>query len=72
MNTNLRALLFGAAVAVALTVTLNTVYAAETLEIVRLDGITVTAHRAALDVDGEPAVIHLDPIVVTAKKSATE
>ncbi len=56
MNTSLRAVLFGAAVAAALTVTLDTVTAAErtnaTTEVVRLDTVYVVAHRNAFDADG--------------------
>ena len=56
MNTNLKALIFGAAVAAALTVTLDTVTAAEraapAVEVIRLERITVTAHRDAFDADG--------------------
>ena len=63
MNTNLRALIFGAAVAAALTIAMNAVYASEPLEVIRLDTIEVTAHR-----DARVEVIRLDPIVVTAHK----
>lgn len=68
MNTNLRALIFGAAVAVALTVSLDTVTAAETPQIVRLDGIEVTAHRDNFDADGNLKVIRLEGVTVTAHK----
>lgn len=70
MNTNIRALLFGAAVAAVLTVTLDTVTAAEPPEIIRLDTIEVTSHRYLDDADGNLTVIRLDPIVVTAHKDA--
>lgn len=58
MTTTLRAVLFGAAVAAALTVTLDTVTAAEraastaATEVIRLDTIHVVAHRDAFDADG--------------------
>ena len=68
MNTNLRALIFGAAVAAALTVSLDTVTAAETPQIVRLDGIEVTAHRDNFDADGNLKVIRLEGVTVTAHK----
>jgi hypothetical protein len=67
MNINLRALVFGAAVAATMTFTIDTVVAAETTRVVRLDTIEVTAHRSVDDV-AEVAVVHLDPIVVTAHK----
>lgn len=70
MNTNLRALVFGAVIAIATTVTLDTVTAAETPEVIRLEGVQVTAHRDAFDADGNLKVIRLDPIVVTARKDA--
>ena len=68
MNTNLRALIFGAAVAAALTFSLDTVTAAETPQIVRLDCIEVTAHRDNFDVDGNLKVIRLEGVTVTAHK----
>ena len=68
MNTNLRALIFGAAVAAALTVGLDTVTAAESLEVIRLDAVQVTAHRDAFNVDGNLKVIRLEPVVVTTRK----
>ena len=68
MNTNLRALVFGVAVAAALTITLDTVTAAESVEVIRLEGVQVTAHRDAFDADGNLKVIRLDPVVVTAHK----
>lgn len=71
MNTNLRALVFGAAVAAALTITLDTVTAAETPDIIRLDTVEVTAHRDAFDADGNLKVMRLDPVVVTARKSVS-
>jgi hypothetical protein len=65
MNINLRALLFGTVVAAALTITMDVV-AAEQPQVIRLEGIQVTAHRDAVDADG---VVHLDPVVVTAHKN---
>jgi hypothetical protein len=70
MNINLRALVFGAAVAAALTVTMNVV-AAERTEVTRLDGVQVTAHRDAFDADGNLKAIRLDPVVVIAHRTAT-
>ena len=52
MTTTLRGILFGFAVAAALTVTLDTVTAAESPEVFRLDTVEVTAHRDAFDADG--------------------
>lgn len=52
MNTSLRAVLFGATVAAALTVTLDSVVAAEPIRAVRLEAVSVVAHRAAFDADG--------------------
>ena len=68
MNTNLRALIFGAAVAATLTLSLGTVTAAETPQIVRLDGIEVTAHRENFDVDGNLKVVRLEGVTVSAHK----
>ncbi len=70
MNTNLRALIFGAAVAAALTITLDTVTAAESVEVVRLDAVEITAHRDAFDADGNLKIVRLEPVVVTAHKTA--
>ncbi len=70
MNTTLRALLFGTAVAAALTITVDTVTAAEEPAVVRLDAVEVTAHRDAYDADGNLRVIRLDPVVVTAHRVA--
>jgi hypothetical protein len=72
MNTTLRALIFGAAVAAALTITLDTVVAAETAQVIRLEGIEVIAHRDAFDADGNLKVIRLEPVVVTAHKAVIE
>jgi hypothetical protein len=69
MNTNLRALIFGAAVAAALVITVDTVTAAEPLEVIRLDTVQVVAHRDAFDADGNMKVVRLEPIVVSAHKS---
>ncbi len=55
MNTNLRAILFGAAVAAALTIALDTVAAervASTTQVVRLGAVQITAHRDAFDAAG--------------------
>ncbi len=72
MNTNLRALIFGAAVAAALTITMNTVTAAETasqtLQVIRLDSVSINAHRDAFDADGNLKVTRLAPISVIAHK----
>ncbi len=68
MTTTLRGILFGFAVAAALTVTLDTVTAAESIEVVRLDAVEVTAHRDAFDADGNLKVVRLAPVVVTAHK----
>jgi hypothetical protein len=68
MNINLRALVFGTVVAAALTVTMDVV-AAENQQVVRLEGVEVTAHRDAFDADGNLKVIRLDTVVVTAHKS---
>jgi hypothetical protein len=70
MNTNLRALIFGAAVAAVLTITLDSVVAAEPVQVTRLEGVTINAHRDAFDADGELKVIRLDAVVVTAHKNA--
>ena len=73
MNTNLRALTFGIAGAVALTITLD-VMSAASLEVVRLDPVVVTAHRANFDADGNvnaaPEVVRLAPVVVTARHTS--
>ncbi len=70
MNTNLRALIFGAAVAAVLAITLDNVVAAEPAQVTRLEGVTVNAHRDAFDADGELKVIRLDAVVVTAHRNA--
>jgi len=70
MNTNFRAILFGSAVAALLTVTMNTVTAAEQVPVVHLDGVTVTAHRDHFDADGNVKVVQLDGVVVTGRKAA--
>ena len=70
MNTNLRALIFGAAVAAALTVTLDTVVAAEKPEVVRLEAVRVIAHRDAFDADGNMPVTRLAPVTIIAHKDA--
>ena len=53
MTTTLRGILFGCAVAAALTVTLDNVTAAESPEVFRLDAVEVTAHRDAFDAHDE-------------------
>lgn len=70
MNTNLRALIFGAAVAAALTITLDTVTAAEPIDVIRLDAVEVTAHRDAFDADGNLKVVRLEPVVVIGHRNA--
>ena len=70
MNTNLRALIFGAAVAAALTITLDTVTAAEKSEVIRLAPIQVLAHRDAFDADGNLKAERLDTVQVVAHKDA--
>ncbi len=69
MNTNLRALIFATTVTAALTVTLDTVLAAEPLHVTRLDAVQVTAHRADFDADGNLKVIRLEPVSVIAHKA---
>jgi hypothetical protein len=71
MNTNLRALAFGAATAVVLTLTLNTVFAAPAPEVIRLDPVMVTAHAENFDANGNLKVIRLEPVVVIAHKTTT-
>ncbi len=68
MNINLRALLFGTVVAAALTIAMDVV-AAEQPQVIRLEGIEVTAHRDAFDADGNLKVVRLEPVVVTAHKN---
>ena len=70
MNTNLRALIFGAAVAAALTVTLDTVTAAEKTDVIRLDAVVVTAHHDAFDAEGDLKVQRLEPVYVTGRRDA--
>jgi hypothetical protein len=69
MNTNLRALIFGVSVAAALTVTLDSVVAAEPQQVIRLDTVHVTAHRSDFDADGNLKPIRLEPVVVVAHRS---
>jgi hypothetical protein len=68
MNINLRALVFGTAVAAVLTTTMNVVAASPTQQVVCLDRVTVTAHRENFDVDGNLKAVRLDAVVVTARK----
>ena len=70
MNINLRALIFGTAVAAALTVTMNTVAAAEPVQVIRLDTVQVVGHRVAFEADRTVDVVRLDPVVVTAHHGA--
>jgi hypothetical protein len=67
MNINLRALVFGTAVAAVLTTTMNVVAASPT-QVVCLERVTVTAHRENFDVDGNRKAVRLDAVVVTAHK----
>src|SRR5882757_3272281 len=52
MTTTVRALIFGAAIAAVSALTLTAVFAAEPVKVVRLDGVTVIAHRDHFDCDG--------------------
>jgi hypothetical protein len=67
MNINLRALVFGTAVAAVLTTTMNVVAASPT-QVVCLEPVTVTAHRQNFDADGNLKVVRRDAVVVTAHK----
>ena len=67
MNVNLRALAFGIVVTAALTTAMNVV-AAETPQVIRLEGVEVTAHRDAAE--AAPSVVRLEGVVVTAHKNA--
>ena len=67
MNINLRALVFGTVVAAALTITMDVV-AAERPQVIRLEGVEVTAHKDAFDADGNLKVVRLEGVVVTAHK----
>ena len=68
MNINLRALIVGIAAATTMTVAFDAVGASRGREIIRLEGVTVTAHRESFDAEGNLKVIRLDPVVVTAHK----
>jgi hypothetical protein len=69
MNTNFRAILFGTVVAAAMFVTIDSVVAAEQQpEVIRLDGVTVTAHNENFDADGNLKVIQLEGVTVTGRK----
>lgn len=70
MNTNLRALIFGAAVAAALTITLDAVTAAEKIDVVHLAPIEVLAHRDAFDADGNLKVERIEGVPVFSHKDA--
>ena len=65
MNINLRALVFGAAVSTALTLTMNSVVAAAT-PVHQLDPIEVVAHR---NVDTTIEAVRLEPITIVAHKA---
>lgn len=69
-TTTTRAVVFGAFVAAALTLTLENVVAAEPVEVIQLDPVMVTAHRDHFDAEGNLKVIQLDPVLVVASKSA--
>ena len=69
MNINLRALVFGTAVAAALTVTINVV-AAEAPQVIRLDTVEIVRHRDVAAVDGALQVTRLDTVVVTGRRTA--
>ena len=70
MNTNLRALIFATTVAAALTITLDTVIAAEPVHVTRLEAVQVTGHRDSFDADGNLKVTRLEQISVIAHKSS--
>ena len=71
MNINIRALIVGIAAAAAMSLTFDALGAARSRDVIRLDGITVIAHRENFDADGNLKAIRLDPVVVTGHK-ATE
>jgi hypothetical protein len=70
MTTTVRALIFGTAIAAVSALTLTAVFAAEPVQVVRLDGVTVTAHRDHFDCDGNLTVVELEPVMVTARKNS--
>ncbi len=74
MTTTLRALIFGTAVAAALTIAMNTVTAAEhagqPVDVIRLDSVQINAHRDAFDADGNLKVIRLEPVSIVGRKAA--
>ncbi len=69
MNINVRALVFGAAIAAALTMTMNTIAAEAPQQVVLLDGITVTAHRGAPVTTDDVDVVRLDPVIVAGHRA---
>ena len=70
MNTNLRALIFASTVAATLTITLDTVFAAEPQPAIRLDAVQVTGHRENFDADGNVKAIRLEQVSVLAHKAS--
>ena len=72
MNTNLRALTFGIAAVTAMSLTFDAMSAAHAPQVVRLDPVVVTAHRANFDAEGNLHVVRLDPVVVTARRTSFE
>ena len=72
MNTNLRALTFGIAAATAMSLTFDAMSAADATQVVRLDPVVVTAHRANFDADGNLHGVRLAPVVVTARRTSFE
>jgi hypothetical protein len=68
MNINLRALVFGVAVAATTMFTIQTVVAAETTDrIVRLDPVEVIANRATMEAG--PEVVRLEPVMVIGHRA---
>ena len=72
MNTNLRALTFGIVAATAMVLAFDAMSAADATQVVRLDPVVVTAHRANFDANGNLRVVRLDPVVVTARRTSFE
>lgn len=68
MNTNLRALLFGAIVADTMIATLSMVFAAEPRASVVRTQAPATARHALVDAHRDVEVIRLEPVTVTARK----
>ena len=69
MNINLRALIFGIAAAAAMTLTFDALGASSGREVIRLDRIEVTAHRANFDADGNLKVIRMEPVVAIGNEA---